>query len=130
MPGSTNMPGAIDTFSAKKTVDLEAALKATERIVVGPTHVNVKGHGATGNGTDNDSTAITNALAAASNGAKVRVPAGNYMVDPGTLTLLSSRHIEGDGADSTWFTLRSDTSGPALDINVSGSQVRGVYGPR
>lgn len=108
-----------------------AAITALQRITVGPTYVNLTGSGGVGNGAGNDSIAITNTLNEASDGAIVRAPVGEYMVDPSTMSLVSSRRIEGDGQESTWFTLISDTSGAALEVNIAGGgpSRRTQYGP-
>lgn len=131
MPGSTNMPTGLDLFSAKREVDLEANLSEVQRIVVGPTYVNVKGEGAAGNGVDNDSAEVTAAYNAASNGAIMKVPAGEYSIDPDTLALLASRRLEGDGQYASVFTLNADTANPALLIDVPApvGSTRGIYGP-
>lgn len=102
----------------------------------GPSFINVRDpiYGAVGDGVTNDSAAIVDALTVLAEYGIVRVPAGEYLIDPGTLDLLESRTIQGDGADSTWFTLTDDSGGSdaALQISVPtpGGSVRGVYGPR
>lgn len=106
-------------------------LRLHNRFNVEAINVKTDDYGAVGDGVTDDSAAITAAIAAASLGAMVYVPAGNYLVDAGVLTLTGSCTIKGDGPDSTWFTLRADSADPMVDVNVpspSGS-VRGVYGP-
>lgn len=105
------------------------AITALQRITVGPTYLNLKADGS-GNGVDNDSAAIAAILTDGETGGVIRVPAGEYMVDPGVMAMLVKRAIWGDGGDTTWFTLRSDTSGAALSLEVVGAGVRGAYGTR
>lgn len=116
-----------DAQHAKKN----QALAATQRVTVGPTFENIKGHGAAGSGLGNDSAAFAAADAVSSDGAIWNLPPGEYPVDPGTMNLLSSRRVQGAGMDTSWIKLRSNTSNPAVYVNVptpSGT-VRGVYGP-
>lgn len=109
---------------------LAPVVEKLQLITVGPTFTNLKGQGGVGIGTGNDSAAIASTFAAGPTGSVCTAPAGEYMVDPGVMALLSKRNIVGDGADTTWFTLRSDTAGAALSIEVTGAGVRGAYGTR
>lgn len=145
---TTSFPTGLDTFpdiaagsdslnSVGKEHDAlhdktSKAVAQLERINLGPTHVNVKAFGALGNGAANDSAAITAAYAAAADGAIMRFPVGEYMVDPAILAILASRRIEGDGQYMTWLKLRSDTAGAALDLNITGGgpSTRTQYGPQ
>ncbi len=105
------------------------AIVALQRIVVGPSQIDLQAYAA-GNGVDNDSAGITTALTTGPTNGLVVVPAGEYMVDPTVMRLLSKRSIVGDGGDSSWFTLRSNTSGAALAIESDGIGVRASYGTR
>lgn len=127
----TEGDGATLRDKLQATTDpVAAVVEQLEKIVVGPSQINLKGYGALGDGSTNDSSAIAAALIAGPTGAVVRVPAGEYMMDPATLQLLAKRYLLGDGSDTSWFTLRSDTSGPAMLVDVTGSGVRGAYGTR
>jgi hypothetical protein len=145
---TTAFPGALDTFADISAVGgdqlntlgkehdahhdkLAKGLREAQRVTVGPTFVNLKGQGGVGNGFGNDSPAVLATMAAAPSGATMQAPAGEYMVDPDVLKLLVKQNIIGDGADTTWFTLRSDTAGAALALEVAGAgSVRGYYGTR
>ena len=70
----TNMPGALDTFAAKKVIDLEDALEAVSRIVVGPTRVNLAGEPTWDPLAANNDAAFTSARAAAGTGGTVVLP--------------------------------------------------------
>jgi hypothetical protein len=96
----TNMPTALDTFtahSAGQTItsahinNNQDALLAVEKLVVGPAAVNVRGYGATGDGTTDDTTAFTNAIAAIpSAGGALIIPPGTYKA---TISLSSRANI-------------------------------------
>ncbi len=142
----TDFPTLVDTFPAidagagdmlntasKEHDDLHnlqsEAIAAVQRIVVGPTQVSLQAY-TSGNGVDDDSAGITAALTAGPPNSLIVVPAGEYMVDPAIMRMLSKRSIRGDGSDSSWFTLRSNTSGAALAIESDGIGVRNSYGTR
>ncbi|HEV2412845.1 MAG TPA: glycosyl hydrolase family 28-related protein [Candidatus Saccharimonadales bacterium] len=65
--------------------------------------INVKQYGATGNGTTDDSSAIASALAAASQGQTVYLPAGSYLFNASTLLTIGTTglRISGDGPNAT-----------------------------
>jgi len=77
-------PNSVDVLTDDVTVIRASQVLGPQRITVGPTWYNVKSdqYGATGNGTTDDSPAITAALTAASStGGIVWVPAGNYAIN-------------------------------------------------
>lgn len=79
--------------------------KAAER-------VSILDFGAAGNGSTNDTTAMTNAIAA---GRDVYLPPGNYLIDPIAFSGLTSLRIRGGGRDVTKITLNS--TGTALTFS-------------
>lgn len=129
-PATDNLNTTGETHSGQHNKATQAIVQL-EKITAGPTYVNLRGQGGVGNGSTDDSAAITATLAAAPSGAIIRVPAGEYMMNPATLALLAKAHIWGDGCDTSWFTLISNTAGAAMsiDINVAGG-VRTNYGAR
>lgn len=129
MSGTTAFPGAVDTFSAKKVVDLEAAVLAVEKVLVGPAVYNVRGYGATGDGTTNDTVAIVAAIAAAPAGSVIYFPSGKYKTD--AIVITKMLHFRGDGRFSSWLVPNSAATTGLVQFSVpypSGS-VRGSYGP-
>jgi hypothetical protein len=93
--------------------------------------VSVKDFGATGDGVTNDTTALTNAFAAA-NGKALYFPAGTYLTNP--LTLNSSYNnifVYGDGAGSILKLVGAATGSPSAAIlslvqcaNISFAQLK------
>lgn len=103
------VPGASDaTTVSKGLVQLAGDLAgvATAPYVRNMARViNVKDYGALGDGSTNDTTAF-NAALAAGNGATVHVPAGVYMLTPGTLgTITSNTKLVGAGMGNTVLKL-------------------------
>jgi hypothetical protein len=121
-------PAAFDDWQANPVVAHAQATEAT-KITAGPLHVNLMGEGGVGNGGD-DSDAIRKTILKTPSGAVFRAPAGDYGMDAETLRMLSKFAIQGDGADSSWFTLTEDTGGAALAVEAIGDGVRGSYGAR
>lgn len=123
---STNMPTALDSFTDKSAGgvvgsahinNLQDGLLAVERIVVGPVWVNAKRHGATGDGSTDDSAAIQAAVDSLSNGGICYLPPGTYKV--GTKLDLDTNGVElrGAGAGATILKVVTAT-GIAIDINA------------
>lgn len=81
--------------------------------------INVQAYGATGNGTTDDTTAIANALAAATaaGGGCVYFPAGVYLTGPQTLA--SKVDLVGDGRNSTTLLLRPGANADLLSGNAN-----------
>lgn len=100
---ATNMPGGLDTFANPAATDLltghaakhdniQDAMVAVQRIVVGPTHKNVIGdYGADPNGSVDSTTAINNALASKH---IVHFPPGGYKTTS-TLFPQPNTHVSG-----------------------------------
>jgi hypothetical protein len=120
---------AIGKPVSKSPVEIVAARAGSTtlggRLALMEVAVNVKTHGATGNGSTDDTAAIAAAITAAGVGGVIRVPLGTYKVSA-PLTLLSKQTIFGDGWGSSIVavagTLTADgTGGPVLgnttDIN-------------
>lgn len=97
--------------------------------------INVKDFGAAGDGTTNDTTSISNAIAALpSAGGNLFFPSGVYMVDPDALTL-------GDGTNSTLSTKNGiglvgaactpylNTKGVVLKARGTGTSLLTIAGP-
>jgi hypothetical protein len=74
--------------------------------------VSVKDFGAVGDGTTNDTAAVTAALA---EGREVWFPAGNYLISPIALSALAKIKLRGAGRDVTKITLAS--TGTALTFS-------------
>jgi hypothetical protein len=91
--------------------------------------VSVKDFGAVGDGSTNDYTAFSNALAALSTGARLLVPRGNYALASASLAtplaIPAGVVIEGDNAVIT-VTGSSTTNGIFKATNVSNVGVRGI----
>lgn len=70
---------------------------------------NVRGYGAVGNGTTDDTTAIRNAIAAVPDGGTLYIPTGKFRVTD-TITINRAISIEGSGPGSViWLDLNSTT---------------------
>lgn len=78
--------------------------------------VNVKDHGATGDGVTDDTAAIQAAIQAAPGGATVYLPTGAYLITPPLLVTRSNLTIAGDG-DTTVLRYAGDQRG----IQVGGA---------
>ncbi|MER6382100.1 glycosyl hydrolase family 28-related protein [Streptomyces sp. NPDC001118] len=97
--------------------------------------VSVKDYGAVGNGTADDSAAVTAAVAAvSSNGGVVYFPAGTYLINSGTgLTLATAATtLRGTGAEASKLVIGSGFTGSSLlsitayncqvsDLSISGA---------
>jgi hypothetical protein len=99
---STNLPGTLDSFTDPAATDAlnsgvghhaqhsnaNDAILAIEKMVVGPTVYNVKGYGAVGNGTTDDTTAVQAAITAveAAGGGVIYFPVGTFLLSPLTIT--------------------------------------------
>lgn len=91
--------------------------------------VSAKDYGATGNGSTNDTTAVTNAITAACGtgsgntpGGSVYFPPGNYLLSPITISQ-SNCYLVGAGAQATIITPASTTS---TLFTFSGTQFNGI----
>lgn len=73
----------------------------------------VRAYGAKGDASTNDTAAVAAAVAAVNvSGGKLKIPAGNYLIDPGTVTITQNGvTIEGDGPNVSFLTSRSGGSG-------------------
>lgn len=71
--------------------------------------VNVRDHGAVGDGVTNDTAAIRAAIAAVGEGGIVYVPAGNYLC--GGLVITSGVTLRGDGQGKTTLLMANPTGG-------------------
>jgi hypothetical protein len=96
---------------------------------------NVKGYGAVGDGTTDDTTAIQAALAAIpATGGVLYFPAGQYKYTGATLTLSKKVTIEGDGGVNEFNTGIGITTldfnsatGILFDVKVSGCSFRNIH---
>jgi hypothetical protein len=91
--------------------------------------INVKDHGATGNGTTADDAAITTAIGIANPtfGGKVFFPPGTYLLSGSTALALSvaGMVLEGSGAEVTKIVIGSGFTGAAaISITANNCQVR------
>lgn len=103
------------------------AILAMERITVGPTNYNVKGYGATGNGSTDDTAAVNSCLTAANNAGKVNFPPGKYVLSsllevgggsPGALV------FQGDAAWNSELFLANGAN--AYMLSCGGTYTRGL----
>lgn len=104
---------------AAQTIDAVRQLKNVA-------HVDVRTYGAKGDGTTNDTTAIQNAINAASTSGKVVIPAGTYKITS-MLTIPRNLVVEGAGADNTILSYTTNT-GVAILHADNGSPI--TYYPR
>ena len=145
---STNLPGALDVFTDPTPTSLMTspshsglhtnindAVLAIEKIIIGPLVFNVRGYGATGNGTTDDTTAIQAAITAAEvSGGVVEFPAGNYLISS-TLTITTPNvALRGVNDWTSWvgtpggavIKVASGTSSPLITISASNIGVQGL----
>lgn len=80
------------------------AIEAMEAIIVGPVFRNVKGYGAVGDNSNNDTTAIQNCINAVSadGGGIVYFPEGTYKIT-GQITGANNVSLQGAGRESTFI---------------------------
>jgi len=92
-----NLPNPWDTLPTGSywSGELAAATADGER---GEHRADVRAFGATGDGTTDDTTAFTQALASLSEGGVLAVPPGVYRVTPGALTIPSKTAVLGERA--------------------------------
>jgi len=92
-----NLPNPWDTLPTGSywSGELAAATADGER---GEHRADVRAFGATGDGTTDDTTAFTQALASPSEGGVLAVPPGVYRVTPGALTIPSKTAVLGERA--------------------------------
>lgn len=128
------MPTALDSFttrSAGQTVaaahvnNLQDAMLATEKVVVGPVWYNVKGqYAATGDGVADDTAEIQAAIdaAAAAGGGVVFVPEGTYLCDAAKLDLDGTNvELRGAGAGATVIKV---TGGTQVGLDIAANRVK------
>jgi len=109
------MPGGVDTFpthSAGQTIlsadinNLGAALRATEQLVFGPLVLNVKGYGARGDGSTDDTAAIQAALnvapTLAGTGIDIVLPPGQYNLTA-PLLIRGTTRLRGAGTNQVFL---------------------------
>jgi len=89
-------------------------------------NINVKNYGAVGNGTADDTAAITAALAAATGGSTVYFPPGTYLTT--TQTLLSGVNIVGAGFGTTTIKLKNSTNADLFSANTGSIALSGSFG--
>ena len=122
---STSFPGGIDTFpSSPSETD---AITAIEKVVVGPIVANVKGFGAVGNGTTDDTTAFENALASLTSGGTLYIPPGKYLLTR-TLVIRSRVKVMGAGRFATRLVASSTFAGPLLRLTKVSTADHNMFG--
>lgn len=88
---------------------------------------NVKSYGALGNGTADDTTAITNALnSLSSTGGVLFFPPGTYL--SGNQTLLANVHIWGAGIGATVIKLKNGANADLFSANTANINLSGTFG--
>lgn len=85
-------------------------------------YINVKSYGAIGNGISNDTTAIANAIAAASSGDTVWFPAGTYLTDKITIST-ASLTLKGSGAT---IKQRVNSNYILIEVNANNLTIEGL----
>jgi hypothetical protein len=86
-----------------------APVAGSEAVAQGEHVVNVRDHGAVGDGVANDSVAIRAAIAAVGSGGIVYVPAGDYLC--AGLVITSGVTLRGDGQGKTTLLMANTTGG-------------------
>lgn len=84
-----------------------ALTKVTYSMIDGAA-VNVLDYGASGNGTDDNTTAFTNALTALSSGGTLYIPAGTYIVNSEITVPYGNIKIEGEGIGATTIKIKAN----------------------
>lgn len=80
--------------------------------------VNVRDHGAVGDGATNDASAFIAAFAAAGSGGVVCVPTGTYVIGATPLAVPNGVSVRGDGMDVSWIKGRVDFGSDQLFIDL------------
>jgi hypothetical protein len=149
----TNMPTAVDNLSILtqpgNALDMDvgpvehgdlhdnvsAALLATEPMVVGPVWFNVKGYGAVGNGSTDDTAAIQAAIFAANTagGGIVYFPKGTYLISatldlntPGVSLVGVNKFNSWGTINGSVITFASGFAGPVVAITANNCAVDGL----
>lgn len=84
-----------------------ALTKVTYSMIDGAS-INVLDYGASGNGTDDNTTAFTNALTALSSGGTLYIPAGTYIVNSQITVPYGNIKIEGEGIGNTIVKIKAN----------------------
>jgi len=84
--------------------------------------ISVRWFGAKGDGVANDQAAFRRALAAAA-GRRLRIPAGNYLLEGETMTIAPHSTLVGDGRGNTTLSRRSDSDLFVIGEGVALSQL-------
>lgn len=127
----TTRPQPTDPVNALTRADGTTAAHSTDHGRVIDIWENVKHHGATGNGTTDDTAAFAAAIAAVStNGGVVFIPPGNYKI---TATLFLATNVQLRGAGPGSHLIHCAGSDPLIDIPAFTSQATcrdfAIYGP-
>jgi hypothetical protein len=94
--------------------------------------VNVKDYGAKGDGTTNDSGAITSAIAALTTGGTLYFPPGDYLVNTTGFTLSQGIQVVGSGPGASFIRIGAAFADPQLfsvtasDVTFRDIQIRGT----
>jgi hypothetical protein len=112
---------AVAAYNAAAGQPYTLTAAAAWSVTVGNSAINIESHGAVADGTTDNITAITNAIAAAATaGVSVYVPAGTFAF--GNIISLTGTKMFGVGVASVLYAL--DYNNEAIFLYGSGSQVR------
>jgi hypothetical protein len=118
---ATSLSNAAHTITARATDTSGSTATTSVTINVsntsgGPT-VNVKNFGATGNGSGDDTAAISSAISALTSGATLSFPCGTYLTSAQLTLNLSDVTVDGSGC----ATIHNTSSGTVMVIGGSGN---------
>jgi hypothetical protein len=87
---------------------------------------NVKDFGAVGDGSHDDTAAITAAMSAASSGGEVHFPGGTYITT--TQTLLAKVHLRGAGIEATIIKLKNGANADLFSAQTGSINLSAAFG--
>lgn len=130
---SNTWPGPISLIQVNgaygNVIGDDTALEAevVGKVAKGELVVNVRDYGARGDGVTNDSAAFAAAITAAGSTRSVYVPAGTYIVAPGTIALGAAARLVGEYYGSTTIQSNASKTGIGVAITGVGAEVSNLF---